>query len=130
MTLTDFKQVNFKSFNPKKDILYLILFTLVLIIIALLLKTEERKKITNFRYISAIVSEKSKVYLGGYNVLFNYNVKNEPFSSENSVKSEDFNKLEIGDTILIKYSNDDNSVAEIIHCYWNDEFRKLVKKQN
>jgi sulfite reductase alpha subunit-like flavoprotein len=49
---------------------------------------------------------------------------------ENSVKSEDFNKLEIGDTILIKYSNDDNSVAEIIHCYWNDEFRKLVKKQN
>jgi hypothetical protein len=84
MTLTDFKQVNFKSFNPKKDILYLILFTLVLIIIALLLKTQERKKITNFRYISAIVSEKSKVYLGGYNVLFNYNVKNKPFSSENS----------------------------------------------
>jgi hypothetical protein len=124
MTLTDFKQVNFKSFNPKKDVIYLILFTIVLIIGANFLKNQEKNKLTNFKYISATVSKKSKVYLGGYNVLYNYTVKNEKFSYKNSVKIDDYNKLEIGDTILIKYSKDDNSIAEIVHCYWNDELRK------
>ncbi len=35
-----------------------------------------------------------------------------------------------GDTIMIKYSLTDNSVAEIVHCYWNEELKREIAKQS
>ncbi len=42
---------------------------------------------------------------------------------------QDCSSLEVGDTIYIRYSLIDNSVAEIIHCYWNDDLRKEMNSQ-
>ncbi len=35
-----------------------------------------------------------------------------------------------GDTILIKYSIEDNNVAQIVKCYWNEELREKYVKSN
>lgn len=129
MTLIDSKQVNLKSFNPKKDIILLVLFTFALIIGANFLKNQEKNKLLNFKLTSATVFKKTKVYLGGYTVFYNYKVKSKNFSCQNKIEIEDYNKVKIGDTVLIKYSTTDNSVAEIVNCFWNEKLREDMNNQ-
>ena len=53
------------------------------------------------------------------------------FKINNRIKNATFygslvecgNYIEINDTVLIKYSISDNSVVQLLKCYWNDELR-------
>ena len=129
MTIVNFKQVDFKSFNPRRDIIQIILFVIGLIAIVYFVQKKNEKKLVNSKYSFAIVSDKSKVYLGDYEVYYKYRTNKQVFEYRNAVEIKNFNDLEQGDTILIKYSIEDNEVAQIVHCYWNDDLRKLVEEQ-
>jgi hypothetical protein len=130
MTFVNLKQVDIKSFNPKKDIIQIILFVIGLITIVYFIQNKRDKKLLNPRYSFALVSDKSKVYLGDYEIYYKYQTSKQILEYRNTVDVKKFNKLELGDTILIKYSIEDNEIAQIVHCYWNDDLRKIVEEQD
>lgn len=43
--------------------------------------------------------------------------------------NESCSNLKLGDTIYIRYSTTDNSIAEIINCFWNDKLREDMNNQ-
>jgi hypothetical protein len=130
MTIINSNQINFKSFKPKRDVLHLIIFTFILIVSAFFLKNFEKNKLTSNKSTYAIISEKSKIYMGDYIVYYNYSIKKKSYTYHNSLNVEQFNILKKGDTILINYSTEDNSVAQIVKYYWNEELReKYVKSK-
>lgn len=43
---------------------------------------------------------------------------------------ESCSNLKLGDTIYIRYSTTDNSIAEIINCFWNDKLREDMNNQS
>jgi hypothetical protein len=91
-------------------------------------KKSKNEKLLKYNYSYAIVTNKmSSTYKSLSNIDYKYYINNQEIQiMHEEIGQDDFDNLNELDTIFIKYSKDDNSIAEIVHCYWNDELRKKI----
>jgi hypothetical protein len=64
------------------------------------------------------------------NLFYKNNLNKKVIASYYGSNNDCDNNIDKGDTVLIKYSVIDNSVIEIINCYWNEALRKMVEEQD
>jgi len=115
----------------RKHIVFLVLFFCISMIAVFFRDHYRHTALKNYKKTYAIIT---KIGFGGKgpgNAKFVFlNDKNKLVKTHYSSNlSECSNNLQTGDTIYIRYSLTDNSVAEIIHCYWNDKLRRDMENQ-
>ena len=64
------------------------------------------------------------------NLFYKNNLNKKVIASYYGSNNDCDNNIDKGDTVLIKYSVIDNSVIEIINCYWNEALSKMVEEQD
>ncbi|MBC9813651.1 hypothetical protein H9Y05_14340 [Crocinitomicaceae bacterium CZZ-1] len=117
MTFFGRNQADPKSTMGKKDILHIVLFTLILCGIIFFLNYRKTKLLEDSNNTAfAIVKDKSSGYLSNNLIYIEYKKDGKIFESEGIQMDSCFNKLRIGDTVLIKYSLKDPKVVAIVDC--------------
>lgn len=122
-----------KIIYDNKPILALIIFSVffgIYFIFDIWEKKYKEEKLINHNFTYAVIIETmSSTYKSLPNLNYKYLIDKNPFFVYNEeINNEDFKKIQKGDTILIMYSREDNSVAKIVKCYWNEELRKKFVK--
>ncbi len=109
--------------SKKKIIIVLILFVLAFIgAIYFQFKREEQLKRT--QNSTAIIIKKGRTVRGGATVYFEVNSKR----LEAKIWGGDYDFLNIGDTILIKYAIEDPTLVEVIDKYYMQKYKHLKGK--
>jgi len=117
MTISNFNQLSNKEFKIK-DLIHLILFVTILFGGVFIRDLYYKSKLEENKNTIAIIDKKSKEYLGNYRLYFKYRVFKRNIISDDISEQKFFNQLNIGDTILIKYSIEDPSISKVVDfCY-------------
>ena len=113
----------------KKEVLIPLMSLGVFLLAVILFKCYEsdsrERYLKNYAYNYAIVRNKSSFSNGGRWLYLNHKVKGMEYRADGiSARSVDlkincFNKLEIGDTVFIKYAIENPDIVMIETCYWN-----------
>jgi len=117
MTISNFNQLSNKEFKIK-DLIHLILFATILFGGVYTRDLYYKYKLEENKNTIAIIKKSSRAYLGNYTLSYEYKILDININSDGVVCRNIFDKINIGDTVLIKYSVDDHSISEIIDfCY-------------
>lgn len=79
-------------------------------------------ELTHFAYNFAVITYKSKSSRNWARVGVEHSVNGETYQAKGiRVQLNCFRKLEVGDTIFIKYAQSNKSNVKMESCYWNRE---------
>jgi hypothetical protein len=104
----------------QKHLIFFIIFLIAVLIIHFTKKNYRKTKLKNNNLTFALY-ERDINTIGMTGIICVY--KNQ-YNKQVEVRISCNLNLNKGDTILIKYSIEDNSVAQIVNCNWNEELRK------
>jgi hypothetical protein len=109
---------------------FLLIFPIVFIILYLRDKNREEKLSYTFTTFAIIEKISSGTARGAGFVSFKFKNKNNKLIFADHVGSISVCGINVEerDTVLIEYSLEDNSVAQIVKCYWNEELREKYVK--
>lgn len=117
--------------NRQKIVIAFIAFFILIIVYVKVRDTYRENALKESSLTSATIEYMGNKSRGPAKVNFNF-VNSKGFTVNTSYYgnvNQCIENLKKGDTILIKYSIEDNEIAQIVHCYWNDDLRKLVEEQ-
>ena len=113
---------------------YLVIFVLVLVIVYLIAFFRDRHRermLLNNDITYGVITDFAIGGKGPGKMVVRFKVDPKIISATyHSSLVECNDKIGISDTVLIKYSKSDNSIIQLLKCYWNEELReKYVKSK-
>jgi hypothetical protein len=117
----------------KKNKKYLVLFVLVMLVsylVAFIRDSYRERMLLKSNITFGVISEFAIGGRGPGKMVVRFKVGNETKSATyNSSLIECNPKIGVSDTVLIKYSLNDNTIIKLLKCYWNADLRNkyLVK---
>lgn len=105
--------------STKKHIIILSGFILCLLL-GLYFQIRRENKLKDTREVTAIIAFRDKYHTKGWDAVVNYEVKDMQYESGLNCDCRD---LEIGDTVLIKYSIDDPEVVVMVDKHYMQKYK-------
>lgn len=130
--------MNIKAFIKDKDYQLQRVFLIIVVVCifigiwTVISENHRNEAFKSSTYTWGIIDKMNKSSRPGRTIDFHfYNKQNRKIAIINADPVENcFEDRVVGDTILVKYSLEDNQIAAIKYCYWNEKIKEqLADKQ-